>query len=216
MVRSRYSRVLVLLPWLLWATPGETAEENWYVTDEQSVTLRTGEGNEFRVLRVLNTGTRLVPVRAGETKGWTLVRTDEGVQGWILNRYMTRDMPARLQLEEAVKGRQEAEKELEAVRAQLQSFTGQLVSQKKLSTELEEIRNISKNALAIKQQNDDLQKEIAGVRAEMDALSDRNRQLERQRETQFFLAGAAVLLLGVVLGIMFSRRRKARYGDLIQ
>ncbi|MBF0125073.1 MAG: TIGR04211 family SH3 domain-containing protein [Magnetococcales bacterium] len=191
------------------------AAEAWYISDEQSVTMRSAEHVDSRVVRVLTTGAKLSFLQDG-SKGWSYMRTDDGMDGWVLKRYLTKEVPPRIQLDDAIKARQQADRELENARSQLQSLTSQTNSQKKLIAELEEVRSISKNAVAIKQQNETLQQELETLKNSLAQVSERNRHLERQKDTQFFLAGGAVLVLGLIGGALLARRRRsAGYNDLM-
>ncbi|MBF0158777.1 MAG: TIGR04211 family SH3 domain-containing protein [Magnetococcales bacterium] len=213
---SRLNAVLILLTSLLLLVPKAlVAAEAWYISDDQSVTMRSAENSDARVVRVLTTGARLSFLQDG-SKGWSYMRTEDGMDGWVLKRYLTKEVPPRIQLDDALKARQQAERELETVRGQLQTLNAQATSQKKLIAELEEIRSVSKNAVAIKQQNDSLQQELESAKQELSQVSERNRHLERQKDTQFFLAGGAVLVLGFIGGALLARRRRSGgYNDLM-
>jgi len=66
------------------------------VSDDLKITLRSGPGDQFEVLRTLSTGTALQPA---ERRGsWVRVELDDGQRGWVLSRYLASEEPARTHL----------------------------------------------------------------------------------------------------------------------
>ncbi len=82
------SRVLAILGTLMLLATPSLAERSW-VKDELVLNLRSGPGNEFRILGVIKTGDEIdVLERASE---WTQVEVDRFGRGWIPNGYLQAD-----------------------------------------------------------------------------------------------------------------------------
>ena len=81
---------------LLVALPA-VAEPAW-VSGEVRLNLRSGAGNQYRILGVLKTGDSLQVLERSEK--WTKIRTAEGEEGWIPGGYLSPQPPPASRLEE--------------------------------------------------------------------------------------------------------------------
>ena len=72
------------------------AEYRW-ISDVLYVPLRSGKGNQFRIVdSALKTGTRLTVLSEDTEGGWTEVRTDDGREGYIRSQFLL-DTPTAAQ-----------------------------------------------------------------------------------------------------------------------
>ena len=94
------------------AGAGAVAQDERYVTDQLRLEMRTGPGTSNRIVRMLDSGTR-VAVRA-EQDGWSRIALPDGGEGWILSRYLMAEEPARARLQDALE-------EVERVRGEMGS-----------------------------------------------------------------------------------------------
>ena len=108
--------------------------------------------------------------------------------------------------------------QLEAIRGEQRSASEQIrqLEQEKsaLSGELDSIKRTAANALAIDRQNNELQEKLTNAEIDIDRLSEEVRGLRTQANRSWFVAGAGVLLFGVVLGLIIPRmrwQRRSRY-----
>ena len=62
-----------------------------YVSDELIIDLRQGKGNEYRIIKMLRRGTPLTILE--ESEQYLKVRTEEGLEGWVLKQYITSETP---------------------------------------------------------------------------------------------------------------------------
>ena len=79
--------------------------------------------------------------------------------------------------------------------------------------ELAEIKRTAANVLAIDSQNKELRDQLATAEIEVDTLEQQNRGLSNQT-TRWFMTGALVLFVGMILGIWLPRirwQRRSRY-----
>ncbi|MBF0587990.1 MAG: TIGR04211 family SH3 domain-containing protein [Magnetococcales bacterium] len=190
----------------LWAAPGVR-----YVIDQFKITLRRGDGPSFKIVKQLLSGTRLVVIR-NNGAGWVRVRTEEGDTGWVLQRYLVEEVPARVRLEGALEARERAETRLAKLKKEHAVINGRLVSQKKLEKELAHVRHISKNALNLKRENDRFKRRLQELSGQLYEIRKEKTRLEKNVEQRFFLIGAGVLFFGGILGVLFAgRRRRSSY-----
>ena len=83
-----------------------------------------------------------------------------------------------------------------------------------LEQELGEIKRTAANVLAISDQNESLMEQLSAAQIRGDTLEQENRQLAGQTTRFWFMTGAAVLVVGIILGIWLPRirwQRRSRY-----
>lgn len=209
---------------LLCASAALRAETAW-VSDEFEINLRTGPSNSNAIRLMLRSGTQLEVLETDNELGYARVRTEGGTEGWVLSRYLASEPPAREQLErlssqltDATERGSTIGSQLEAVRRRHEEATARIagLEQEKqvLEAELADIRNTSANALSLDRQNKDLRQQLTDAEIKVSILEQENEDLTSQKTRNWFLAGALVLLVGIILGLWLPRmriQRRSRY-----
>jgi len=216
--------VLALLSLAAWTAAAETR----YVSDQLEITLRSGTSTQHSIIRMLPSGTPLETLEVDEAAGYTRVRTPGGAEGWVLSRYLMEQPAARDRLaaisqragsqqSRALELADEVER-LEAERASLEAQRAGLEEElAEVRAELERIRRVSASALELDQVNRELRTRLAAAEQSGDQLRSRISELESNTRRDWFLAGAGVLVLGLILGLVLPRmrfRRRSGWGDL--
>lgn len=213
---------LVLLGSLL--SLSANAEDVW-VSDQFEVMLRTGPSTSNAIERVLRSGTALEVIETDDEAGYSRVRTNAGTEGWVLTRYLmgepsAREQLARLtgQLTDATEAGSSLTQQLDAVRGEYNSANNRIAvlerEKQGLERELAEIKSTAANVLAIDKQNKDLRDELATTQIEVSTLEQQNRELTAQSTRYWFMTGALVLVVGIILGLWLPRiqwRKSSRY-----
>jgi uncharacterized protein YgiM (DUF1202 family) len=88
-----------------------------YVSDELRIALRAGPGEEFRVVRILLAGTELAEVERHEP--WVRVSIAGGPEGWVQSRYLSEDVPARVQVPRLLEAQERNRAIIEKLEAEL-------------------------------------------------------------------------------------------------
>jgi SH3 domain protein len=108
--------------------------------------------------------------------------------------------------------------QLEAVRAEYDSATRTISSLEQdkaaLEQQLADIRRTSANVLAIDEQNKVLREQLAEAEITVGTLEQHNRELTSQANRYWFITGAVVLVVGIILGVWLPRvrwQRRSRY-----
>jgi SH3 domain protein len=168
---------------LLVALPA-AAERAW-VGGEVRLNLRSGPGNQYRILGIVKTGDSLQVLE--RTENWTKIRTAAGEDGWIPGGYLNPQPPPTIRLGE-----------LEAEVAKLRKTL------ERTETEAAELRGQSEEISA----NDSAQK------AEIERITQENYRLRAGERWAEWITGALVLSTGMALGALLSRvssrRRRQR------
>ncbi len=120
-----------------------------YVTDEFEIMLRTGQSTQHEIRRQVKSGTPLVVLQ--ESEGYTNVRMPNGVEGWVLSRYLMNQPSGRDRL--AV---------LEKRHEKLKTKFDQAVAEEKaaMQKEIAKLKDIAKRPLELQRQNDQLKAQL--------------------------------------------------------
>lgn len=196
-----------------------------YVSDRTIVELRRGPSIEFLILRNLEAGERVEILEQNESAGYSRVRVaDQGTEGWILTRFLTAEPIARERLAVAERSLSAARERVAALEAQnaelsrdLAATRAELTSSQadhgSVSKELSDLRSASANVVQIREQNTSLQQRLVQRDREVEELTADNANLSGRNSQNWFVVGAAVLLAGVVIGLVAPSLRRKRRSD---
>lgn len=220
----RNSNYLAVATLLLTLSAVAQSEPAW-VSDQFEVMLRTGPSTSNAIQLMVDSGTELEVLERDAASGYSRVRTAGGTEGWVLTRYLMREPSARQQLQQLTNQLTDARSEgsdmgtqLNAIRAQHQQATSRIAElereKSQLEDDLQEIRRTAADVLAINNQNQRLQQQLTDANIRADTLEQENQQLSGQTNRNWFLAGASVLVIGMILGIWLPRirwQKRSRY-----
>lgn len=208
----------VLIAMMLSSTPAG-AEQTVYVSEEFEITLRTGPGNDNKILSLVRSGKELQLLERGGD--WSRVREPGGKEGWVRTRYLTADPPCNTVLERVAEERDRLEArvgELERRLARLE--TGKEAVEADLARTRRELSDLrmayktlqdeSSGFLELKER---YQKTAAAMRAERrrsEGLAEENRRLKHDRVIQWVLTGGGIMLAGFFTGLFSAGRRRPR------
>jgi SH3 domain protein len=189
----------------------ETQAEVRYVIDKLIITMRSGQSTQHKIVKHWPSNTALEIL---ESEGeYSRVRGPDGSEGWVLNQYITAKPTAKLRLAAALQKQAKLEKEnarMKAQLAELQSKEGSLSKQKnKLSRdnkkqmdELKHLRRVAAKPLKLENENQRLKKELLELESEHELLLQENQMLGDSSDRDWFLNGAGVIILGIILGLL--------------
>lgn len=211
-----------IAPALAWA-------DTQYVTDRLEATLRTGESNRYKILKMLPSGTPLEVLSVNKTTEFARVRTADGTLGFVPAGQLQPEPAARDRLAEVEARLAELQQDpngLAARLAALQSEYGELKARsregerarQRLEQELATIRHASANVLDIVNDRERLRIQVADLTRARADLEQANRDLVNQTNQRWFLIGSGVLGGGLILGLILPRlrfgRRKSAWDSL--
>jgi SH3 domain protein len=210
----------VLLALLLVLGPLSAFAATMYISDELTVPLRRGPSNGHKIINAaLPSGLALQVLGEDSAAGFTQVRTPNGIEGWVPTQYLSNQPPAKDRLAAANKRIETLEAQLKSTRENFQDVRGarseiegranELAKEnQKLQTELAEIRRVSATAITQFQENKQLKTDNASLQTQVTELTDQVRTLERNAMLRWFLAGGALVLIGLLLGAWIKSRPK--------
>jgi SH3 domain protein len=197
---------------------GNAVAETRYVSDTLEITLRSGKGTSFGITRMLRSGTPVKVLDVDKKSGYTQVRTNSGKEGWVLSRFLMKGQAARERLATAEKSLAELELENRKVTTAMASIKeekGALESNlstlegesRGVSQELSEIRRTASSALAIDSENTDMKGRMVSLERQLQTVQQENETLKDRTARDWFMVGAAVILLGIFIGLIIPKIR---------
>ena len=206
----------VFVSLLIVAAPAGAATK--YVDDLHQITVRKGPGIKYRVMETVSSGTKFEALKT--ENGWTQVRLSDNREGWVISRYLTDAVPDSKKYE-TLKAKydplEKQVKELEAENSTLRS-DNQLLSQKiaqtqdklaEIHTEYEELKEASADVLKLKNENESLARRIEKKNQKIASLEAKISDTFLSEALKWFLIGAGVLLVGIILGASGKRKRSS-------
>lgn len=213
--------------------------ETGYVSDRLLLSMRTGPGDGYSVVKTLTSNTAVEILEKKDT--YFRVRSKDGDEGWVKGQYIIYDVPAALLVDSLRKRIDELEKnkgesiqdrpsqpegiltmgeEYQAKLADLESSMESEVKEKtriaadldKLSKAHEQILNVSKDSVALIEENKTLKERNLALLLEIKEFKEGGSDILKTVMLKWFLAGAGVLVVGWIIGrSMGSSRRNSRF-----
>lgn len=167
---------------------GVAQAENAWIKGEIRLNLRTGPGNQFRIISGMSTGDPVTVVERGN--GWTKVRKkDDGKMGWIPEGYLQPKPPPTVAVSML-------ESQVAELTAQLESTTGE--------------------ASSLRSNNEELAGRDGDQRAEIEQLTMEVMELSAGARWPEWITGASILLVGMLVGAILHRNATRRPSSRIR
>lgn len=192
---------------LVLACTGSLADETRYVRDSLTVVLRAEPQGDAQTVSSLPSGTAVTLL---ETRGaMARVRTGDGKEGWLADRYLLDEPIARDRLKEAnaeierlrkLNNSSESGRMLAALEAENSSLRSQLAE---AETAVQQSGSLEQSNLELSEQNSALRQETEAARAEL-------AQLAQSRDMEYFRNGALAVGAGALLTILIPWLRPKR------
>ena len=188
-----------------------------YISDEFYVPLRESPCRRCTIVhRGIKSGTKMKLLELRD--GWALVVTDKDVEGWMEQQHLVENPVARNQLtkndakmKKMVDRNSKLENILSDLRRQSKSLRGELNStvgsKDNLVNELAAIKEISSDAIALNDQNQELAKQNHMLQRENDVLKANLNVLQKDKRNQSFLYGGLTVFLGAILVVLIPKLR---------
>lgn len=210
-------QALIILS-LLVALTGNALAETLYVSDRLEITMRSGKSTSHGIIRMLRSGTAVEILETDKKSGYSRIKTRSGKEGWVLTRFLMNGQAARDRLAAAEKRLAELELEnrkMNTTMAALREEKSSIENERKnldsehrdVSQELAEIKRTASSALAIDSENKELKSRMVAVERNLQTVQQENESLKNRTARDWFMVGAAVVLLGIIVGLIIPRIR---------
>jgi SH3 domain protein len=197
--------------------------------------MREGQGNEFKIIKTLKTGTPLQILEEGEKH--FKVRTQDNLEGWVLKQYITTETPKTEIIARLEKKRDRLQSQLEQYRRNKGSFQDEMktvksdyntrineinqsLSEKSREAEqtAQELKQVSdkynalvtqsKNVVTLVDERDRLKLQNNSLSTGNERLQKENTRLKRMEMIWWFLAGGGVFFIGWITGKVSRKKRR--------
>lgn len=200
--------------------PMHVQAETKYVSDHLVITVRTGQGTEFQIIKTLGSGEHVEVLETTEN-GYTHIETSDGTEGWVRSQYLKSEPTAKEQLINVTAQLKKANSELNKIKKSYSSLKKEhqtlSLSQKALSTsntklksEFSRISEISKKPIMLERLNKKLQQNNVSLEKDLQRLNQENHSLNDRSQREWFIVGALVLFGGIILGLILPKLRSKK------
>lgn len=208
-----------LISFILLLASAPTFADTRYVVDELIITVRSGPSSQHQIVKLIHSGAKLDVVEEVENNGKQYAHIQNGdLDGWVLSQYLSQTPVARDLLAAAQnkteKYREENSRlkkqlaELQRARSEIEKQRDQLKQgAQKTDQELSKLKRVSARPLELAKDNEQLRDELAKRINEAKLLSQENAGLKSRDDREWFIAGAGVVLLSILFGIVLTRIR---------
>lgn len=214
----QFRQLSVLFSLLLLVSP--IMAKTQYVSDQLVITVRSGQGNTYQIIKTLSSGERMTVLEETET-GYTHVRTEDGTEGWVRTQYLSDQPTARDQLTAAqakLEKLEEKNTSLSSRLASMQKDNGLLSSKlneltsahKKAEIDLNRLNEVAAKPILLDRENRELKEKTVSLSNDLQLLRNENQLLKDRSDRDWFIAGAGVLLGGILLGLLAPKLRRRK------
>lgn len=196
--------------------------EDRYISDQLLVPLRSGTSSQHRIVhKGLKSGSAVTMLKEDKDNGWSLVRTSRGVEGWLRSQYLFSEPTASVKLKRAQQTIQQLSSKAGPLSEKLITAEKNNRSSKKdiknlqreknmLSKELDRVKNLSSNVIALDEENKNLLQDNETLKHERDKLKAENTRLSDQLKSDDFMYGAYAIILGIIATLVIQHFARSR------
>lgn len=220
--KAKQTALVLLMGLQLFAAPVFAVTK--YVSDVLYITLRSGQGDEYRILRSLKSGVKLEIIQELDGE-YALVRTEDGLEGYVQHRFLADSPVAADLLTKAQDDLNTVTKENEQLKTKLASVREELKDTEKerkrlesenqqMSNKQEKLEKVAAKPIQLDEENRELRTRNAELQKELAEVKQDNLSMKDSAGRDWFLTGAGVVLLGVLIGLVLPRlhmRRKSSW-----
>jgi len=208
---------LIIPIFLLFSMTGRA--ETMYLADTLEVAVRTGKGLEYKILAIVKSNDQFEVL--GTEGEYANIKISNGVEGWILRRYLTSEIPKPIvikklssKIEKLQINRKSMEEEMNLLKATIGDLeeTGKAQAEQVdiLEKEYENLQGASSHYLQLKDEHETLQKKMARTGGHLSQVIRENEALQKKNNLMWFIAGSSAVLAGFIIGLILQNLRYRR------
>jgi SH3 domain protein len=199
-------------------TTNAVSAQTMYVTDSFEVTMRTGRDTKHKIMALVTSNQKVEVTQ--QTDEWSFVRLQNGKEGWIMSRYLTSKTPKKETIKDLAQENEKLTRSLILCKRERNKFEKENKDQtKKLKEQgnsltktgesYESLKRESAGFLELKDAYEKASKDLAAQKKRVGALEIEVKSLRWNKGLKWFLSGAAILFVGILLGASFRKQRRS-------
>ncbi len=213
---KRWLFIFIILFFML---DGQGLCVSYYIAPSLEVPIRRGNDFSKKIVAILKDGTKVELIEDDGT--WAKIKTPKGKEGWILKRFLTTELPPKMQVEKLKEQNRKLLIDYKNIKEKLKVCSNQgsscqeeltkCVSQKEqITNKFETLKQDAANVIETKKLLMETQKALEIANAERIKLKQQLNSIQASTNIKWFLAGGGVLLIGWILGLITNKRKRRR------
>ena len=202
---------------LMLAVSFSAQAETQYVSDHLVITVRTGQGAQFQIIKTLESGEHVKVLEITDT-GYTRIETSDGTEGWVRSQYLAEEPVASEKLVKSEARLLNTRTALKALKEKFATLSKEhkvmsdtqatlSTDKKQLDTELARLNEVARKPIILDKQNRVLKEKNVTLEKDLQRLNQENHSLKDRSQREWFIAGALVLFGGMILGLIIPKLR---------
>jgi SH3 domain protein len=198
-----------------------------YVSDALEIPLRTGASERYKVIGSVHSCYPITVLKVDATKGYTQIRTPDGVKGWLPSAKLTQTLSSQEQLTSALQEleqlksrynnlQQHVDRAVDKRDAEAVSYPQLYEESLRLRQQMAEYRKVSADTVAVDERNKTLQEQAVTLERELRTARQENQTLRNDNNNMRFLTVSIILVicLLMVAAPRLRERKRAQWNRL--
>lgn len=197
--------------------------ERAYVTNPSKITLRNGPGTDQKILAMVSQDE---PVEILESQeGWKRVRLLaakwNNKEGWIVSGFLSSRVPWETQAASLKAENDQLKEKLARIETEWRDLTGEREGMKgklaentqafsEIQSKYQKLKEEAAGYLKLKAEYEAAQQKMQEAVTTSEKLAEENAAMKASQRNTWFLTGGAVMLAGLIVGIILGKREKRR------
>ncbi|MBW1964101.1 MAG: TIGR04211 family SH3 domain-containing protein [Deltaproteobacteria bacterium] len=210
---------VIAIAFVFLCIPSTALAKYLYVIPTAEIALRSGKGNEYRVVAVIINGSRVQQLK--EDGEWAMVRTSDNKKGWMPRRYLSDSPPLKDVVASLQAQRDQLKKQITDVNKQLnkvsevrnqykQDLKACILDRNQFRKSYDRLKEDAADVLNFKKALSETAEELQETRHKYNIAEQENEHLRDNSRIKWFLAGGGILIVGWIIGLITTRGRKRR------
>ncbi len=210
----------ILCTCLAWAP---CRAERAYVTNPSKITVRSAPGIDKKIIAMVSLDE---PVEVLESEeGWKRVRLLapkwNNKEGWIVSGFLTTRIPWEAQASSLREENAQLKEKLTKIEAEWRELTGEREGIKgklaentqafsEMQRKYQRLKEEAGGYLKLKKEYEAAEQKMQEALTRAETLTRENEEIRSSQRNRWFLTGGAVMLVGLVFGLVLGRRERRR------
>ena len=191
--------------------------KSMYIIDSKKIPVRAGKGTAYKILTMIESSQQVELLQ--KDNQWSLVRLEDGKEGWVYSRYLINNPTSKIKLEDLSLKHKNLITQTESLKTdyeQLKLANKRLkstlaASKKLLDTQLRDYDALiadSSGFLSLKSKYERVSSELNEQTRKVKNLEDQMSNFQRSYYLSWALSVIGILLVGFIIGYIVKRPRR--------